>query len=225
MAEYQHILLNWVASQSGLTGAVIMAAGLASSFYGYRLLRFLLVIFCGGLAYAVGLTLEGLVSLPPVVTPALGLGGGLGGLLWPVPGMVFASGATWALCGAYLAGQLGFRGALAWAALAFCGCVGTLMALLCRRAMTILLTSVHGAVWMIVGFVGLSATIMPSVSTTFRNWASGQSLMIPILMLMLVTTAYSCQANAKQGAIFTGGETGLARDAVKPPGKPVKQTR
>ena len=145
--------------------------------------------------------------------------GGAAALAWPRPALVLASGATWALLGGYLADEFSLPGDLVWIAFGLCGGIATVMAVLCRRAMTILLTSLQGAALTVVGFVGLSATLLPSISTTFRAWSDGRSLVVPVLMGMLATTAYSCQANLCQGDIVTGSEA--VPDRPSSPARPV----
>ena len=69
--------------------------------------------------------------------------------------------------------------------------------------MTVVMTTLQGTVLMIVGFVGAASELAPSVGLTFRDWADGQSLLVPILLLMLFVTAYSYQSSAQRGDIIS----------------------
>lgn len=216
LVSYQYLLFDWVAGQPWLTGAVILGVGLLSAFYGVRMLRLLLCIYCGTAGYAIGAVAAELANLPLAVAAGAALVCGAAAVAWPKPATVAVSGATWAVLGAYFADELALRDYLIWSATGLCGGIALLMTVLCRRGMTVLLTSLHGAAMMIVGFVGLSATALPSISVTFRAWSSGRSLVVPVLMGMLVATAYSCQANFCQGNIVTGSEAG-PREAPSDP--------
>jgi hypothetical protein len=205
LEHYQHAILVWVASQAGLTGAVIFAAGLLSAFHGVRMLRIVLPVVCAELGYALALALAAWAELAPLpVVAAFVVLSVVVALLRPRAAAVLASGITWALLGAFLAAQLGFKGLVVWATLALLGGMGTLLTVVSRPTMTILLTSLHGAAGMIVGFVGIAATVMPVVSDTFRSWADEQSLVIPVVLAMLVTAGYSCQANGMRGDLRVG---------------------
>lgn len=215
MLPYQHAVVSWIAEQAGLTGVVIFAAGLLSAFYGFRFLRFLLMIACAGLGYVGGWLLTEHVGQPPLVCGAAGaIAAGLLGLAWPTPAVALGSSGTWALLAAYIGSQVGLKGPALWIGVGLLGGIGLLMTLVCRRAMTLLLTSLHGAAWMIIGFVGAACAFMPAVGATFKSWASGPSYVVPILLLMLVATGYSCQANARQGDIRSGVQDGVR---VAPP--------
>jgi hypothetical protein len=206
LVEYQHDLLDWVASQPGLTGAVILAAGLLSAFYGVRMLRVLLALYCGAVGYVLGIMFAPEAGLPPIVAPGAALMGVTAALAWPGPATILASGATWAAAGAYFADEMALPDYFVGTASALACGIATIMTVLCRRTMIILLTSLQGAAMIIVGVIGVAATVLPSVSTTFRAWSSGRSLTEPMLLGMLMATAYSCQANFCQGDIVTGSQ-------------------
>jgi len=206
VAYYQQFIFNWVAAQSALTGTVIAAAGVVFGLYGFRMLRFLVGLSCAGLGYVGGVLLAGLIQMPELtVVPVLALGGGVFGLLMPSPATILANAATWAVLGAYLTAQFGFPTTAGVVAGCLLGCAGGVLAVLNRRTMVVLMTSVQGAALFIIGFVGLASALMPSVGITFRQWSRHQSLVVPILLLMLVLTAYTCQVNARQGNLRTGG--------------------
>ncbi len=69
--------------------------------------------------------------------------------------------------------------------------------------MTVVLTTLQGTVLMIIGFVGAAGELVPSVGSTFREWADAQSLMVPFLVLMLFVTGYSYQSSAQRGCIIS----------------------
>jgi hypothetical protein len=150
------------------------------------------------------------------VAPALSLGSMAAAVAWPGVATVILNGLTWGVLGGYLATQVGVKGIPMWIAGGLLGSAGTVLALVCRESMAVILTSLHGASWMILGFAGLAAVLMPLVGATFKNWASSQSLVVPILLLMLVVTAYSFQANERQGDIRSGPRGGLRRTPEKP---------
>jgi len=194
-----------VASQAGLTGAVLVAAGLAAAFYGVRLLKLLVPLICAELGYAlaVGLaTWAGWAAF--VIVPLLIVLSGTAALARPRVAAVVASGATWGLLGAFLAAEVGLGGFAMWSCALLLGLTGTVLAVVSPATMNVLLTSLHGAAWIIVGFVGLAASLMPVVCTTFQAWADDQPLVIPVLLAMLVTTAYSCQVNSLRGDLRVG---------------------
>lgn len=217
MAHYQHIIFGWIAGQSGLVGLVIFAAGLLSAFYGFRMLRLLLALYAGGLGCVAGFILADHTVLPAMITaPTLAITGVAAALAWPGGATVAISGLTWGILGGYLATQVGLKGIPLWIAGGLLGSAGTVLALVCRDAMAVILTSLHGASWIIVGFAGLAALLMPTVGETFQNWATNRSVVVPILLAMLVATAYSYQANERQGDIRTGPRRGLPRAPERP---------
>ena len=198
-------MLTWVAGQAGLTGAILFAAGLLLAFYGYRLLRVSLPLICAELGYAVGVTLSpwtGWTML--IVVPLLIMLSGTTALVRPRAAAVVASGATWTFLGAFLASRLGLSGFAMWSLATLLGIAGTGLMLVSRASMTVLLTSIHGAAWIMVGFVGLTASLLPVVCTTFQVWADTERLVIPVLLAMLVTTAYTCQVNGLRGDLRVG---------------------
>jgi hypothetical protein len=217
LAHYQHIIFGWIAAQSGLVGLVVFAAGLLSAFYGFRMLRLLLALYAGGLGCVAGFMIADNTILPAmIVAPALAIAGVAAAVAWPGGATVVVSGLTWGVFGGYLATQIGLKGIPVWIAGGLLGLAGTVLALVCREAMAVVLTSLHGASWIILGFAGLAIVLMPTVGETFQSWASSQSLVVPILLLMLVATAYSYQANERQGDIRTGPRGGLPRAPENP---------
>jgi hypothetical protein len=125
-------------------------------------------------------------------------------LRYPRLGVVLASGATFAAVGYYLATQVGLNHAARWACLALVGGLGVAFAWLNKRGMPLVITTVQGAILMVVGFVGLSNALLPSLGVTFLSWSADWALLVPTLLGMLCVTAYSCQANMQQGDIRSG---------------------
>jgi hypothetical protein len=209
-------VFTWVASQSGLTGAVLLALGLAAAFYGVRLLRLLLPLISAELGYALAILLANWTGWAAfVIVPVAIVLSGTAALARPRVAAVVASGATWGLLGAFLTAHLGFDGLAIWLCALVFGAAGAILAVVSPATMTVLLTSLHGAAWIILGFVGLAASILPVVCSTFQSWVGDEPLVIPVLLAMLVTTAYSCQINNLRGDLRvgavaqSGGSTGL----------------
>lgn len=205
MTDFQQVIFSWVTSQPAATGAVLLAAGLLSGFLGFRMIRFLVVLSCGGLGGLAGAFAAGLAEYPLAI-PAVagGFFGVVAGLAWPRVALAVSAGGTLAFMGSYLAMQLGFRGNGVWITFALCGAAGTALGLLSRQTMALVSTTLQGAVLMIVGFVGLSNGLLPSLGATFQSWARGSSMMVPLLLTMVTATAYSVQCSKQQGDICTG---------------------
>jgi len=205
LLRLQDTLFEWIASQPALTGMVVLAAGALYGLLGFRLLRFLLVLACVGVGSAIGLVAAAFLEQPPAIPIALGalaLGGV--GAAWKTPAAVITTTAVWAVLGTYLAAQFGLRGTGMWAVLGTAGAIGLVLSLVSRQAMAVLVTTLLGAGLMIVGFVGVASTVIPTFGSTFRVCARNQSYLVPILLAMVTATLYSCQARARQGDIRTG---------------------
>ena len=212
MTDYQSLLLDWIAARSGYTGAIIFAAGLLYVFYGLRTLRLLLVLSAGGLGCLTGVLATKLVltNQPELVVIAVaGLATTGLALFRPRWAVVMCNCVTWAAIGGHLASQVGLNARGIWVALGVCGGTGLILALLSRDLMTALLTAAHGAALLLVGFVGLTSTMLPSVATTFRSWAHNQPWFTPVLLAMLTMMAYSIQAMHRQGDIQSGVHTAV----------------
>ncbi|MCK4342949.1 MAG: hypothetical protein KAY37_14645 [Phycisphaerae bacterium] len=203
--DWQKTLFDWAAVQPGLTGAVIFGTGLLYGLCGFRLVRSLLVMPCAALGCLLGALLATLANLPPLpLVPVVGVLGGILAIVRPQVGIILSSGATWAALGGYLALQFGLSEVPALITLAICGVGGAVLTLLSRPVMIILFTTWQGAGLMVIGFVSMSSAVFPSLGVTFRSLAHSQALAVPILLAMVATMAYSYQASARQGNIFTG---------------------
>ncbi len=167
MSRLQDTLFEWIATQPALTGLVILAAGALYGLLGFRLLRFLLVLACLGVGSAIGLVASAFLGQPPAILIALGalLVGGVGAA-WKTPATIVTTTAVWAVLGAYLAAQCGLRGTSLWVGLVVSGVAGVILSLVSRQAMAVLVTTLLGAGLMIVGFVGVASTIIPTYASS-----------------------------------------------------------
>lgn len=212
MPNYQKILLDWIAGQSGLTGLVVLGAGLLFAFFGFRVVRLLLVLLLAGLAYWGAAVLAPMMELPQmIVSVAAAVVCGAMVLAWPKQAAILAHAVTWAGAGAYLARQCGLNPPWLWVVLGLSGCAGLVLGLLSRRFMAVLLTSLHGSALVLLGFVGIATAVLPAVGETVRRFAGGQSLLLPVLVAMVATTGYSYQAMVQRGDMRMGGQAGLNR--------------
>ncbi len=200
MAGWQRVLFEWAAVQPGLTGVVLVGAGLVAGLQGFRFYRLLVGAGCGLLGYISGQALAVPVALPGDVFAAAGASVGAAvGLIWPQIAGVMAHGVLWAGLAGYCADQLGLRGLLAIVATVLGGAAGAAMTLVSRQTMIALSTSFFGAGLIIVGLVALASDAFPVVGDTFRAWAQDDSPVVGILWAMLAATVYSYQANARRG--------------------------
>jgi len=203
--DCQKALFDWISSQNGVTGAVFLVVGLIYGLCGSRLIRFVVAIPCAGLGCLAGLFLADLGNLPPVVTvPALGFLGGFLATQHPRGAVLMASTATLAALGAYLTTQAGACRTVILIAAGVFGGGSLILAILSKSAMTLLHTTLLGAGLTILGFVGVSNAVMPSLGSAFRTLTHNYWLIVPIVLLGLSVTLYTYQANAGQGDILTG---------------------
>jgi hypothetical protein len=203
--DYQRILFDWSANQPAITGAVILGIGLLSGFLGYRMIRFLLVVSTGGIVAAVATMASLYFGIHPLLPVALGgLAGAILGFTAPRPAIALNSGLTLALLAGYITSQLGLRGNPLWITLALVAASSFVLGLLSHRTMTLVITTLHGSALMIIGFVGLSSEIAPSIGATFVKWGHSKSLVVPLLLTMVTAMAYSVQVSKRQGDICTG---------------------
>jgi hypothetical protein len=203
--DYQQLIFRWASFQTDGTSAAIFTFGLLYAFFGFRFSRFLLAVSTCGVAAVAGWNLAGLANLPPAAT-ALLLAAVMAAaaMRYGQVGLVTAAAATFAALGYYLTTQIGLQVSARWACAAVSGGLGLAFTFLNRRAMPLVVTTVQGATLMIVGFVGLSSALLPSLGITFVQWAADWSLVVPAVLSMLWVTAYSCQTTMQQGDIRTG---------------------
>lgn len=182
----------------------MLATGLLYAFHGFRAFRFLLGLSAGILGWLIGYIIAALFDVPTGVMEV-----SLGALFAALSAtrertaVLIICGGTWALMGHYLSIQFGLPGYVPLAVFLLAGMFGALFAHLSYRPMTVVLTTLQGTVLMIIGFVGTASELVPSVGSTFREWADAQSLLVPFLVLMLFVTGYSYQASAQRGSIIS----------------------
>jgi hypothetical protein len=204
--DFQKLIFDWVSGQHGLTGAFILVAGLLYGFCGARMYRYLVVLPSAGLGALAGAIAAALAGVDALLAAAgAGVVAGILGMAYPRFAAILTGGASWALLGGYIVLQAGGSEFAAFVALCVVGGIGTVLTILSRQPMTIVATTLQGAAMMVIGFVGLSHAILPSLSSTFCTLANSQGLTVPVLMAMLSAMCYSYQASEQQGDIFTGG--------------------
>ena len=123
--------------------------------------------------------------------------------------LMLSSAFTFGAVTQYLAVQLGMRPDMSLIIGGIGLAVGVVLIFVCRRTLPITLTVVQGAGLLVVGFVGLTTSLVPSLGLTFTDWAGRLPLMVPGLMAMLCALGYSVQVNAYQGDLESGGRSGV----------------
>ncbi len=205
MPNCQGAVFAWIAAQPGLTGMVVFAIGLLFAFQGFRLFRFLLVPSCATVGWVVGWWIADVIDFPmAVAAPTLAAAFAAASLMWYRPAVSVACAGTWTALGYYLGVQLGLEPKAAWVCAGVAGGLAILFVWLCFRSMIVILTTLQGAALLVVGFVGFTHAVMPSVESTFRDWAANSRFLVPGLLTMLVATAWSYQAMEQRGDIRSG---------------------
>jgi len=208
MHDFQRLIFQSASHWSAASGLVLLLVGLLYLLQGFRFARFLLAVSCAGGGFLLGGLLAGLTGLTPII--ALIGAGGLGALALARQrvGLGMASTFTFGALAQYLAVQLGMRHDMVVVAAAVGAAAGLSLVWICHRPLPAVLTIVQGSVLLIVGFVGLTSALAPSLGLTFVDWAAHIPLMVPTLMVMLSVLGYSVQANAQQGDMEAGGAPG-----------------
>jgi hypothetical protein len=208
--DFQRLIFDAASRWPEATSLVVLGIGLLYLLQGFRFARFLLPVTCVGGGLVSGTIVASLTGLPPLA--AVAVAGGLGFLTLVRFGVALklASAFTFGALAQYLAVQLGFdpNMVIGIAIAGFAG--GFYLYWVCRQSLTILVTILQGAGLLVVGFVGLTSALAPSLGVTFQEWAECIPLMVPTLMTMLCVLGYSVQANARRGDMETGGTHGLA---------------
>lgn len=204
MPSAQDWLLNQIAHQPGTTGLVIFAVGVIYGFHGFRLFTPLLGLTWAGLGALVGLILSSTLALPPIPTVAgVALVCAVAAFNAHRGAAVGACAAVWGLLGWYLAEQLGGELMVRIVCAGSAGLLGGLFAFLCYRTMTVLLTTMQGAVLMVIGMIGVSNAYLPTFGTTFLTMADRIGVLGPAMVLVVTVTGYSYQAVQRQGDVRT----------------------
>ena len=211
MYDFQSLIFRSVTHWHEATSLAVVGIGLLCILQGFRFARFLLPLACAGGGLVIGAILVAFTDLPVAAAIIPGAVLGFVGFLQYRIALKLASGFTFGAAAQYLAIQLGLSpdaslimGGIGLAA-------GFSMAWFCRRSLPFLVTIVLGAALLVVGFVGLSTALVPSLGLTFVDWSGRIPLMVPGLMIMLSVLGYSVQVNAYQGDVESGGRSG-ARD-------------
>ena|GEM_PF-2038006 len=205
MFDFQGLIFRNAAHWSTATSLVVFLLGLLFTLQGFRFARVLLPLTCAAGGLVVGMLACGLADLPAGVSFLFAAVFGIIGLLRYRLAVIASSAFAFAVLLQYLAYQFGIRHneSLIVGAVGFTLGIG--MFWLYRLQLPMIVTIIVGGGLSITGFVGLSASLVPSLGLTFIEWANELSLMTPLMNLMMWTLGYAVQANAKQGAIQTGG--------------------
>ena len=209
MYDGQSLIFRAAAQWSEATSLVVFAAGLLYLLQGFRFARFLLPVTCIGGGLVLGGIAIGMVGLPPLL--AIGVAGGLGllALLRYSVGLKLASAFTSGALAQYLAVQFGLMPDIVLV-VAIAGLLaGFSLYWVFRRSLPIFVTMLQGACLLVVGFVGITSGLVPSLGLTFQDWAGRIPMMVPALLVMLCALGYSVQANAVRGDMEVGGSAGM----------------
>ena len=209
MYDFQSLIFRSASRWSEATALVVLGVGLLYTLQGFRFARFLLAVSCACGGLVLGRILTALADLPPIVPVIAAAALGVFALMRHRVALALASAFTLGALAQYLAVQLGFRTYMVWVIAGVGLPVGFSLIRVCRRTLPILVTIVPGSGLLVVGFVGLTNALVPSLGLTFLDWAESFPPMVPGFMLMLCILGYSVQANALHGDIESGGDPGL----------------
>lgn len=209
MYDFQSLIFRSASRWSEVTSLVVIAVGLLYTLQGFRFARFLIALSCAGAGLAAGGAVANMLNLPLVVALASAGVLGIAALARFRWGLAVASTFTFGALAQYMATRIGLSPSptLIIGGLGLVG--GASLIWVCRRPLPILVTMVQGAALILVGFVGLTSAVAPTLGTTFVTWTTEYSLMAPAFMLMLCVMGYSAQANAYQGDITSGASANL----------------
>ena len=209
MWDFQGLIFSAAARWSVATSLVVLGIGLLYALQGYRFARFLLPVTCAGGGLVLGAVFASAAELPAEAAIAAAVLLGTVALLRFRVALMLSSAFTFGAAAQYLAIQLGASPNISL----IVGGVGLLLGFtliwLWRRTLPIVVTMIQGAGLLVVGFVGLSTVLVPSLGLTFIDWATRLPLMVPLLIAMLCALGYSVQVSAYQGDIESGGSPGL----------------
>lgn len=209
MNSLQQTAFQWVTRESGEIGACLLALGIVYAFWGFRMYRPLLSlasILVGGLT---GLLLTPFasqyVNLSPLVTGGV-IGSGILALSLATPRAAATAvmAGTWGGLGWYLAQQVGLPPLWYGIVGSLAAALGAMFTLVCARSTPMVLTTLVGAVMIVVGLVGAASAYVPTFGHTFRDMAAQYGLLVPIFLSMFAVMAFSVQANQRQGDMRSG---------------------
>jgi hypothetical protein len=207
--DYQSLIFRSASHWSEATSLVVLATGLLCTLQGFRFARFLIPIACLGGGLVAGALAVALLGLPPLVALISAAAFGIAGIARYRIGLTFASAFTFAALAQYLAVQCGMKPNMSLFAAGVGLIGGFALVWACRRVLPIFVTILQGGGLLVVGFVGITSALVPTLGLTFVEWSERIPLMVPALILMLCILGYSVQANAVQGDMETGGDPGL----------------
>jgi hypothetical protein len=205
VTDFQTIAFRWITQQDAPLALLVFGLGMLYAFQGFRMFRALLVLSAGICGWCAGAHTCTLFSFDPRLGGLLGTATFVAACLKSQKlGVAVLSAAFWGLLAGYLAHQMHMPVAAAYGSVLVCGGLGMLFAHLNYMPMTVVLTTVQGAILMMIGAVGMTDKYMPTVAETFRSWSYSQSLLVPILLVMVGVMAFSIQSNARKGDMRSG---------------------
>lgn len=209
MYDFQSLIFRSAAHWPAATALAVFAVGSLYLLQGFRFGRYLLPVSCAGGGLVLGGIVAELTGLPLWIALPAAAVLGFAGLAQYRMALVIASMLTAGALAQYMAVQLGVKHNIVGVIAIGGGVLGFPMIWVCRRSLPILLTILQGAGLLVVSFVGVSVSLVPSLGLTFIDWSARIPLLVPGLILMLCVLGYSVQANAVQGSIETGGDPGV----------------
>lgn len=205
MYHFQTEILRWVSHQPGITGLAIFFVGVVFAFSGHKFFPGMLAIVCAGLGWLLGYVASLYMDVPEQILPAiLAVLCGILGVTVRKLGVMMVAAATGGIVGMYFSDQLGMLPMLIIAFTIVCAGLATMFSFLCPRSAPLMITTILGTMMLVVGFVGLSTMIVPSVGITLRMYANSFSLLLPFLGGMVFIAAYSYQSMHLRGDMETG---------------------
>lgn len=209
MVDIQGLIFRAVLHWSPTMALIVFGLGLLYMLQGFRFARALLALTCGGASFFLGTLAAGaLGTLPMLSGSAVGLIGLLLALWRFRVGVLLAS--TYVISGitTYLVWRCGLPPNVVLCGTAVGALVGAFLFIACLRALPILLTTLQGAVLLVLGFTAVCNHVLPALSRTFVDWSESFWPTLPIMLTLFTITGYSVQANARQGDTRTGGGGG-----------------
>lgn len=205
MTDIPRLVFGWVGTQSPLTAAAVLGAGLLSGFYGFRMARLLIAAGTAVLACVAASWLPDSLAVPREAAMVIAAVGGVAiGASFRRASVVLLSAATFGAVGLYISALTGLRGWPALIPAALFGSAAAVLAMVSTGPMTMLYTTVQGALLIVGGAAGLAGAYLKPVAETFQKWVNSGSLIVPILLVMVTVMAYSVQATKRQGDLVTG---------------------
>jgi len=203
--DLQQYLLDWAAGQHVLTGVAILGVGIVCAFFGFRMFAFVLLSTCAAIGFAAGYAYGVFGGYDPVLVGAVASAGlALIALKFERIAMPIASAGIYGTLAYYVMHQLGFILEIHLVLTALAAAVGFVFGIITVRGTQVFVAATLGIILIVTGFVTVSTGVIPTIGTTFRDWAHKQALVIPIFLGMLFTAGYSFQRMHQQGDIKTG---------------------